>query len=480
MRLWGVGLAEMLLDAFAAAVVRHGSLTAIVEGDGTRVSFDELAARAEGFAALWAVRGLGQGDRVLLAMPIGADLYAALAAIWSLGATAVLPEPAMGLAGVRYALQLADCQGLVASGPYVWLKLLQPRLWFKPFYRARSGSGTVPRAPVDAEDIALVSFTSGSTGVPKAIPRSHGFLQAQRQAVAPLLESETQEVDLVAFPVFVLINLAAGRCSVLPNWSMSRLDRVTPKALSEWIGSQQVTRALLPPALVDTLAGGTVPACLHTVFTGGGPVFPDMVDRLLAARPDLRVVTVYGSTEAEPIAELDMGDVSEADRMAMQNGKGLLAGPPVNELDLRIVDGEIVVAGDHVNRGYLDPARDVETKIKDGDRVWHRTGDAGHLDEDGRVWLLGRHGAEVGGHYPFAVETAARAWPGVRRAALVGHDGAPVLAVEGVEAHLADWQAKAGALGIPDVRPVPEIPLDRRHRSKVDYPRLKSIVKLDT
>jgi acyl-coenzyme A synthetase/AMP-(fatty) acid ligase len=69
----------------------------------------------------------------------------------------------------------------------------------------------------DAGDLALISFTSGTSGAPKAIPRSHGFLAAQHRAIAPMLDSSAAEVDLVAFPVFVLINIASGRTSVLPN-----------------------------------------------------------------------------------------------------------------------------------------------------------------------------------------------------------------------------------------------------------------------
>lgn len=476
MRSWAGALTDSLLDAFSAAAAAHPDRTALVEGDGRAVTFAALRARVDTLAAAWHARGLGPGDRALIAMPLGADLYAGLAALWSLGATAVLPEPAMGLPGLRHALRLAGCTALVAAGPYRWLKLL-PALWRLPLYQPQAHAGA-PRPPHPGApgDIALISFTSGSTGLPKAIPRSHAFLQAQRRAVAPLLDGPEPEVDLVAFPVFVLVNLAAGRTSVLPNWRMTRLDRVQPAALADWIADQRVTRALLPPRLCDTLAGHAIPPRLHSVFTGGGPVFPDVIARLQARRPDLRLVAVYGSTEAEPIAELDMATVTDADRAAMQSGRGLLAGPPVPGLRLQIREGEVVVAGAHVNGGYLDPSRDVETKIRDGDTIWHRTGDAGHLDDQGRLWLLGRHGAEVAGLAPFAVETAVRTWPGIRAAALVAIDGSPVLALEGDTAHRATWTAEAAHLGLTDLRPVAQIPLDRRHRSKVDYPALKALL----
>lgn len=463
-----------MLEGFAAAVATHGDKTALVEQSGTRVSFAELDARANGIAAAWSAKGLKQGDRVLVAMPVSADLYASLAAIWSLGAVAVLPEPAMGLRGVRHAVQLAGCQGLAAKGTYVWLKALLPKLWAKPLYRPTDSKQSYQPVMPKMSDTALISFTSGSTGLPKAIARSHGFLRAQEAALAPMLNSDNDETDLVAFQVFALLNLAAGRTSVLPNWPMKKLTEIGPHSLANWIERQGVTRALIPPALCDALANARPLPQLHTVFTGGGPVFPDMIDRLWALHKDLRIVAVYGSTEAEPIAHLDMSDMTSDDRAAMAGGAGLLTGHPVDDVSVRIEQDEILVAGAHVNEGYLDPARDAETKLRDGDVIWHRTGDAGRMDEQGRLWLLGRHGADVTGLHPFVVEAAARLWPGVARAALADFGGAPVLAIEGDESHFAKWQAKAAdAFGINDIRHLAAIPLDRRHNSKVDYPALR-------
>ncbi|MDB5661539.1 MAG: hypothetical protein JWS10_4154 [Cypionkella sp.] len=470
-----------LLDAFAASVARNGDRVALIEGDGTQVSFTELAARVERLAQAWAAQGMRAGDRILIALPIGADLYAALAAIWTVGAIAVLPEPAMGLAGLRNALRTTGVNGLCASGGYRALKLLLPGLWMQPLYTP-SAQGLHPIAHIaKPTDLALISFTSGTTGAPKAIPRSHAFLTAQQNAVSPLLHSELPEVDLVAFPVFVLINLAEGRTSLLPNWKMGKLDRVSPEALAIWIAGQGATRLLLPPALCETLAKSVMPSSVHTLFTGGGPVFPDLIAALKTRAPQVRIVSVYGSTEAEPIAEIDSSHISPADIAAMAAGKGLLAGLPVAAAKLRIEADEILVSGAHVNRGYLDPARNAETKLHDGDTVWHRTGDAGYLDDQGRLWLLGRLGGAVqtatGLHYPFCVETAARMWPGLQGAALVAISGKAVLALEGDAAMMAEWTDRAAAFGIADVRHIARLPKDRRHRSKVDIAALRKLLK---
>ena len=80
--------------------------------------FTALKARADGFAARWQAQGIGPGDRVLVARPVDADLYASLAALWSLGAVAVLPEPAMGLAGLRHAARVTRPKAFCTGGWY--------------------------------------------------------------------------------------------------------------------------------------------------------------------------------------------------------------------------------------------------------------------------------------------------------------------------------------------------------------------------
>ena len=469
-----------LLEDFKSAVARHPDRIAIVDGKGRETSFAQLQTRANGFARAWHLQGLKSGDRVLLAMPLNADLYASLAALWMLGAAVVLPEPAMGLTGLRHAAKTAGVRAFCSAGVYGALKYLLPELWHLRHLRPALPSGALDLPPPAPTDTALISFTSGTTGTPKAIPRSHAFLSAQHHAIAPLLASETTQRDLVAFPVFVLINIASGHTSVLPNWKMSQIATLPPEVIADWIERQNCTRALIPPSLCDKLAMRNIPASLHQIFTGGGPVFPDVLTDLRAAKPDLQVTCVYGSTEAEPIAHLDAAKITEADQAAMTSGHGLLVGHPVPNLHLRIVHDEIQVAGAHVNRGYLDPKHTAENKIVEGDLIWHRTGDAGRLDDVGRLWLLGRIGTQVsmpgGPLFPFSVEVAAHGWVGVTQCAFVGTENGARLAIEGDARHLTVWQENARKIGIYDVVLLAKIPMDRRHASKVDRTALRALM----
>ena len=131
-------------------------------------------------------------------------------------------------------------------------------------------------------------------------------------------------------------------------------------------------------------------------------------------------------------------------------------------------------------KAYLHGEGDEETKISIEGEVWHRTGDAGYLDVQGRLWLLGRCSARIqdakGTLYPFAVECVAMSFSFVRRAAFVSVGGKRVLAVEGAapisRGNLTALQAALLWAPVDEVRQVRRIPVDARHNAKVNYPVL--------
>jgi long-subunit acyl-CoA synthetase (AMP-forming) len=192
--------------------------------------------------------------------------------------------------------------------------------------------------------------------------------------------------------------------------------------------------------------------------------------------PSTDIVTVYGSTEAEPISHVGTAEITSADWNAMRNGAGLLAGTPIPAAKVDIRDDEIIVTGEHVNKGYLDPKDDRTTKIALDGQIWHRTGDAGRIDAKGQLWLLGRIDGAVDRLFPFSVEAAAQYWTGVTRCALIGIDHRPILAIEGDARQFDEWKSHARQFDNVTIVPVATIPLDKRHRSKVNYPELRKII----
>lgn len=507
------------------------------------VTFRQLDAMSLGLAAWLVRRGVGRGDVVLVLAPMSSSLYVVLLALFRVGATAMILDPAAGLEHVRaccaeqppraffgvwkaHALRLLVPE-IRAAELSVWVSLDPSRLPCE----AAPESGMPGPGP---ETAALLTFTSGSTGRPKAAVRTHGFLIAQHQALAKALELRAGEVDLTTLPVFVLANMASGVTSLLPDADMRRPGQVRADRIAAQVARHRPARTAGSPAFYLRIlaeAGPEVLGSFRRLYTGGAPVFPSTLRRLQEAAPHAQVVAVYGSTEAEPVSHIPWDAMSSEDLELMRGGKGLLAGHPVQEIQLRIVDitrlaqsgcdeeagafpgrgpmrisdtdfqsmatatgeaGEIWVAGAHVLQGYLGGRGDAECKcvvsgaVGEGNAegsgtVWHRTGDAGYLDTQGRLWLLGRVSACVRDDratlYPFAVECVAMSFDCVRRCAFVAGRGVRILVVEHSRPPAAEESvALAEALAwVSPIRivPVSAIPLDRRHNAKVDYPALR-------
>lgn len=510
----------------------RGDALAIAEAR-RRITFAELDRLAAAVAGELRDAGLEAGNHAFVLCPMSVTLYAVLIGLWRFGAVAMIVDPASGRAHVDRCCLRSPPHAFISVPRGHLLRLASSVVRAIPIQMSIGRSlprtrtlhvgGTVRHharpsgeiLDVGSDAAALVTFTSGSTGQPKAAVRTHAFLLAQHRVLADDLHLRPGQRDLSTLPVFVLANLASGVTSVIPDVDLRRPGAIAPGAVLRQMHDTRVTRVAASPAFLDRLARhalslGAYQSPFEAIYTGGAPVFPALLRRLHAMAPRAALVAVYGSTEAEPIARVGWGEISAADFARMESGGGLLAGRPVAAIDLRVVTdhwgepvgplsgdafdamtlganeiGEIVVAGAHVLAGYLGGIGDSETKIHVDHRVWHRTGDAGYRDERGRLWLLGRCSARIGAGpdaiYPFAVECAALTIDGVERCALVEHKSERILVVEssrGAAATVTDLlKSRLAWAKLASVREVPAIPTDRRHNAKIDYPALKKLLK---
>lgn len=518
-------------DLFLAQARERPDAIAIIEtvrGDQDRTltfgELDDLSARG---AALLRASGLRPGDAVLVFQPMSIDLYVALAALFRVGVIAMFLDPSAGRTHIDRCCTLRPPDGFLGSPRAHLLRLLSPAIRRIP-RRFAFGAWPIPGAirwsrdltaiaphtevhPCTPDTPALLTFTSGSTGQPKAAVRSHGLLAAQHTALADSIHLKAGQIDLTTLPIFALANLASGVTTLIPAGDLRRPGAIRTAPIIRQVRRHHPTRGGAAPAFFERLfASGESYPEFHELYTGGAPVFPVVLDRIQQSAPNAEVFAVYGSTEAEPITDIERQAITDTDREKMLGGSGLLAGPTVEHVHLRILGdiwgtekpqevrsfttaefdaaccsvdtpGEIVVSGAHVLPGYLHGQGDSETKFRVDGTIWHRTGDAGYLDPAGRLWLLGRTSAKItddhGTLYPFAVEVAARQTLGVRRAALVRHNGKRILLLEpdptAPPPDLDALRARLPEAHLDDIRLWREIPMDRRHNSKVDYEALK-------
>lgn len=366
-----------------------------------------------------------------------------------------------------------------------------------------------------AETGALLTFTSGSTGAPKAAMRTHDFLSAQHSSLSKTLSLNPDDIVMTNLPIFVLSHLASGVTTVLPDADLRSPGKINPKPVVSQLLEFKVSVLEASPAFLERILlfakeKNILFTSIRKIFTGGAPVFPHFMNALQNIAPNAEITALYGSTEAEPISHITFDEIEQEDDNKMRSGYGLLAGTVVPEVRLQIIPdnwgseigpfteqeftqralqnsqiGEIVVTGKHVLKGYLNGDGDKETKFKVDGTVWHRTGDAGYIDEKKRLWLAGRCAALIsdskGKIYPFSVECAAAINANIKKTAFVSINGLRVLVVELKSTHLKfNVDELANTIkwaNIDKICVLKKIPVDKRHNSKIDYPLLYSMLK---
>jgi acyl-CoA synthetase (AMP-forming)/AMP-acid ligase II len=521
-----------LYEGFARIVAAQPGVPALLAAGGAEISFGELDRRAGLLAERCRRAGLGAGGTVLVLQPISIDLYVLLLALCRIGAVAMFLDPTAGSAHIERCCArrapdafAAGWRGQLLRLRHRPLRTIRRTISFGrwPFADLRVDGATTSHEP-EASTMAiervsdghpfLVTFTSGTTGEPKAAVRTHGLLRAQHERLVEELGLRPSQVDLATLPIFVLANLASGTTSVLPNADLRSIRTIDPAPIVDQLRAHAPVRVVASPSFLERLAAtGRSIGCFRLVYTGGAPVFLADLDRFASFFPEARIVNLYGSTEAEPIASIARDELDERDRDRMRNGGGLCVGRPVPQVDVRVIAdsfgtpigattavrfdaarlqigvvGEIVVAGEHVLPGYLDGVGDEATKFRVDGRPWHRTGDAGFFDTQGRLWLVGRCAARIERDrrrwYPLPLEAALRERLGVR-VAVLDHRGRIVVAAAevaetAVRAALAE-PVLAQQLGIElppidDVVVLERLPFDARHAAKIELAALRALL----
>ncbi|MCW2752006.1 MAG: AMP-dependent synthetase [Aeromicrobium sp.] len=441
-----VNVSEYLREAAAdnpdgIALVEH-------RADRRELSWRQFDQAADAVARGLSARGLVAGQRVAIVMANRIDLPIAYYGILRGGMVAVPINPRSttreidrmltdskarvvlcdeaGVAQVREAVTVDHQISVIVDGT----EPLAGETSFGSFLADASGAD--PTAPPDAEALAVVLYTSGTSGKPRGAMLTHRALIANTEQIArldpPAVTSD--DVCLGLLPMFHIygLNCVLGQ-AVKQGARVLLVDGFDPGGLLERISAEGVTNVPLAPPVVAAWAGrDDLRDKLSTVtmiLSGASALDPDLAETFLASSGK-HIEQGYGLTETAPVIAVTMG----SERAADGGPKAGSVGRPLPGIDVRIVEAggedatpgdpaEIWVRGDNVFSGYWPDG--VDGPRSDG---WYPTGDIGYLDEDGDLTLVDRlrelvivSGFNV---YPFEVEDVIAEVPGVAQVAVVG------------------------------------------------------------
>ncbi|WP_416980085.1 FadD3 family acyl-CoA ligase [Streptomyces sp. T028] len=402
------------------AAERFGDAEAVVDGD-VRWSFAELADQVRRTAGAFASAGVGPGDRVALWAPNSAEWIVAAFGLLTAGGVLVPVNTRFRDEEAHDIVVRSGAKLLLVQGGFLDREFTGPPgipvidLGEGGFL----GSGEPLEREVGPDDLADIIFTSGTTGRPKGVMTTHGQTLRLYEEWCDLAQLRAGDRYLIVNPFFHIFGYKAGLVA-----SMIRGATVLPLAVFdvdrvlELVEKERVTVLPGPPTLYHSLlqsGGGRDLSSLRVAVTGSADIPVELVRRITAELPFRHLMTGYGLTEAGTVTASRPGDPYEA--------VATTVGRPCEGFELRVADdGEVLVRGYGVMRGYLDdPAATAEAIDTDG---WLHTGDLGELDEEGRLRIVGRKKDMfvVGGFnaYPAEIEGFLMRHPAVAQAAVIG------------------------------------------------------------
>jgi len=522
-----------LLDQIAKEIPQTPAV--IVPWKKQTVNFQELQEESGRLTEGLIQRGIAKGDRVLLLVPFSLDFITLTFALFKAGAIPVLIDPGLGRKNTLQCIRQAQPKAMIAipkahiakmifSSPFknIEISITAGRRWFwggdTLAQIRRLGARILPAKEMGANDPAAILFTSGSTGPSKGVLYTHGMFCHQIEVLKTCFGIQPGEIDLPTFPLFGLFSACMGMTSVLPDMDFTQPAKVNPEKIIKPIQDYAVTNSFGSPALWNTVSRYCLDKkirlpSIKRILMAGAPVPGNILKRFDQIIDDAaQIHTPYGATEALPVTSINRKMILRETWAKTQQGMGICVGRPVPGIELKIIKitddpiqhwdndlqqatlevGEVVVRGPWVTRKYFNAPNNANqlAKITDGDDTWHRMGDLGWLDEQGRLWFCGRKGQRVNTKtqtlYTLPSEAIFNTHPKVKRSALVGlgekGDQEAVIVVEPEDKNLLKNSNDREALikellelgkCFPHTEKIkffllhPEFPVDIRHNAKI-------------
>lgn len=392
-----------------------------------KVTFKELDSQSSILVKYFEEKRIKKRDRVVVMIPLSPMLFFTILALAKIGATIVFIDPKMSFKNISNSCKISEPKAFIGNNKVNLLRFFSKsirkipiKIIFKNLNENRLNIVSKKPFPVSKyrykpDSIMFIRFTTGSTGLPKGVERTYDYMCNLFKATYDFSEIRENDIDATTFPMNILYNFVVGATTLCLFDSNSR-ERIVNQILEN-----NVTTASGPPEFWKNV----VEYCktkninfekIHFVFTGGNPVSLELVYDLKQVFPKAKINIVYGSTEAFPISWIDINEIIDSKDYKTKNRDAMCVGKPHPSLRIKIIKpikepivlknkgfddfelkpgetGEIIITGNHVIKNYFGDKEKTIFKqnkiIDDKNRIWHRTGDLGYIEND-KIWFVGR------------------------------------------------------------------------------------------
>ena len=432
----------LIQDILEQAVESHAERIAVEEGQH-RVSYRELAERVARLAALLCARAAAPGDRVGILAPNSSLFLEAYFAAARAGMVLVPLNTRGHAEGLARVLEHAGASSLLVHGDLLepgreiahrcGIPMLGSDELEEPSRSSASLSGYVGRS----DDAAQIYYTSGTTGEPKGVVLTHANVCAHAEMARDVLALTDADVFGHIAPMFHLADAWATFSITLVGGCHRMVGSFRPEAVVEELSSGITITNLVPTMLGDLVhcrAARRPYPDLRRILSGGAPITPTLVDRVIGIF-GCDYVQTYGLTETSPFLTMSLlPDHLKSRPRAVRRSFQCKTGRPFPGVEVRVLGedgspvppdettvGEIVARGPTVTPGYWRNEDATAQAFRDG---WFHTGDLAVLDEEGFINIVDRKKDVIlsGGEtiYSTEVENALAAHGAVQQVAVVG------------------------------------------------------------
>jgi acyl-CoA synthetase (AMP-forming)/AMP-acid ligase II len=424
---------------FATHVLRHAERLAnhraVVDEAGQGLSYGELGAAARSTAAGLAIRGFGQGDVLAIYSPNLPEVAVVVLGVAMAGGTTTMVNPLYTVGELAHQLRDAAASIVVTIPPLTARAAEAARQAGEPAVLTcadLAAGGEPPGVEIERDDVVLLPYSSGTTGLPKGVELTHRAVVANLVQIESMLTLGPDDVVLAVAPMYHVMGLIAVVCHALSQGAtVVTMSRFAFEPFLALMQDRRVTASVIAPPIALALARHPAVdrfdlSSLRWIGCGAAPL-DRRVEEQCARRLGCTFGQGYGMTEATAVIALP--DVDDPERTEPGTVGMLVPGTearvidPVTAADLGAdAEGELLIRGPQLMRGYRGHEQSTAATI-DADG-WLHTGDLASVSRGGEVRIADRlkelikvKGFQVA---PAELEGLLRAHPSVADAAVVG------------------------------------------------------------